>query len=223
MNLYILVEGKSTEYIIYPKWLSHILPNINRVFNIQEVAKDNYFLISGFGYPSILNHLKNSIEEINDLNIFDYFIVCMDVDESTITEREGEILKYIQDHNLTLDNCELKIILQNRCFETWLLGNRRVYSRNPNDADLDDFTRFYNVYEDDPELMGTYHGYNTHAQFHYAYLKKILFERNIKYTKKFPREVGEWNYLEQLFNRSCDSDHIKTFKDFFEFFFDKDC
>jgi len=53
MNLYFLVEGKQSERKIYPAWLAHILPELQRVDNCDDVNEKNYYLISGEGYPSL--------------------------------------------------------------------------------------------------------------------------------------------------------------------------
>jgi hypothetical protein len=42
MNLYFLVEGQSTEKKVYPAWLSHLLPELNRVNNYDEVDTNNF-------------------------------------------------------------------------------------------------------------------------------------------------------------------------------------
>ena len=74
MNVYFLVEGK-TERKVYPKWLSYFLPYLSRVNYPEDAKKNNYYLISGGGYPSILdNHLVDSIRDINAVDgIYDYF------------------------------------------------------------------------------------------------------------------------------------------------------
>lgn len=64
MNLYFIVEGV-TESIMYPDWLSHLLPELHRVKVASKVQSNNYYLITGGGYPSIYNILDTAIEEIN--------------------------------------------------------------------------------------------------------------------------------------------------------------
>lgn len=65
MNLYFMVEG-ITERKVYPQWISYLLPHLSRVNQASDARENNYYLISGGGFPSILNdHLANSIEEVN--------------------------------------------------------------------------------------------------------------------------------------------------------------
>lgn len=67
MNLYFLVEGKSTEKKVYPAWLQHLLPELKQVPNYDEVEKNNYYLFSANGYPSIIyEHLPNAIADIQE-------------------------------------------------------------------------------------------------------------------------------------------------------------
>ena len=80
MNIFILVEGK-TEKKIYPKWLAHLVPHLSKVDRPELVNQNNYCIVSGNGYPSILTFLENSIEETNRVGTFDFFIVVADADE----------------------------------------------------------------------------------------------------------------------------------------------
>lgn len=219
MNLYFLVEGRSSEKKIYPAWLSYLLPKLNQVKNFDEVTENNYYLFSAEGYPDIKNNaFPNAIEDINNNGNYDYFIVCLDADESTVKEREQEILDVLQDKKIKLDRAQLIIIIQNRCFETWFLGNRRIFKRNPQDSLLRDYINYYNVSEDDPELMGCYKTFNTHAQFHEAYLREMFKAKKIAYSKRNPGDVKKQFYLEQLQSRIHDCpEHLKTLRQFLNF------
>lgn len=66
MNLYFLVEGKRTERKVYLKWLSYLLPRFSQVDKFDEVVDRNYFLVSGEGYPALLEqHLPNAVHDFN--------------------------------------------------------------------------------------------------------------------------------------------------------------
>lgn len=219
MNLYIVVEGRRTEKKVYPAWLNILLPELTRVDWPDEVSVESYYLFNGNGFPSLLhNHLANSIEEINELGTFDYLVLVMDVDETSIEFRKQEVLGFIDEQNLSLpDTTELIIIPQDKCLETWFLGNRNVFKSNPNRTDLIEYVRFYNVKQNDPERMGVFDGFNTHAQFHSEYCKEFLRERNIRYTKVNPQGVTEETYLNELIKRSVETEHLSSFKSFIEF------
>ena len=98
MNLYFLVEGRSTEKKVYPKFINHFIgSDLKRVNQFDEVEKNNYFLISGNGYPRILSDvLKNSIQDINSVGTYNYLIICIDTDDNDFEERQQEVNKYLE-------------------------------------------------------------------------------------------------------------------------------
>ena len=171
MNLYFLVEGTQSERKVYPAWLAHLLPELQRVDNCDDVNEKNYYLISGEGYPSLIyDFIPRAIAEINSNGKYSYFVVCLDAEENTVAELTTEIDDFLNEQKLKLNNAELVLIFQNRCLESWLLGNRKIYSRNPQNKPLLDYTKYYDVSVNCPENMGRYQEFNTHAQFHGAYL-----------------------------------------------------
>ncbi|BAU53385.1 hypothetical protein [Mucilaginibacter gotjawali] len=216
MNLYFLVEGRHTERKVYPKWLQVLLPELTQVRTISGVTEKCYYLFSGEGFPSLLNnHLRNSIEEINGTMLFDYLIVCLDADESTVESRTGEVLDFMAKENLELNpKCKLAIVVQNRCIETWFLGNRKTFKRNPSKQPLISYVNYYDVRSSDPELMPGYSNFLTISQFHHSYLKENLSERNVSYTKKNPGDVGEKHYLSELISRINGTNHLTSLNSF---------
>lgn len=220
MNIYFLVEGKRTEMKVYPKWLSILIPELKRVQWHHEVVKNNYCIFTGDGFPSLLHkHLKNSIEDVNSSAIFDYLVICLDSDDDTIEERHQQILDFINEENIKLHpNTKLVIIVQNKCFETWFLGNPKIFKNNPTSNFLMECIRHYNVKKEDPEIMEKPVDFEqTTAIFHSLYLQEILSERKIQYSKKNPQEVTEKYFLEQLIKRNKKTNHIKSFKHFIDF------
>ncbi len=218
MNLYFIVEGRRTEKRVYPVWLSHLLPGLTRVRWAFEATENSYYLFNGNGYPALLhNHLRNSVDEVNELGVFNYLVLILDVDESTVSERIVEVNQFMAKEKLNLVDAELIVIPQNRCIETWFLGNRKIFKSNPQNPELLQFTQFFNVKKYDPELMGIYESYRTHAQFHSEYCHLFLRERNIQYTKNNPWGVTEPSYLENLIDRINNSTHLNSFRTFIEF------
>ena len=221
MNLYFLVEGRRTEPKIYPKWISYFLPRLSRVYNADEASGSHYYLLSGQGYPSILNHLENAIDEMNEIRVFDHLTLVIDADEETVEARKTEVLNHLNNVNKHLEHGSLKLIIQNKTIETWLLGNSKIFKRNPQDEELREYIHYYNVSEDDPENMGPNResGFTTHAEFHFQYLKKMLAERNIHYKKKHPDDAMEVPYLEALLDRlNKTPGQLATLEDCFNFF-----
>ena len=80
-----------------------------------------------------------------------------------------------------------------------------------------EYVSFYNVSKQDPENLQNIGYFETTAQFHEDYLKELLSERNIKYTKKNPRGVTEQAYLQQLIKRTLKTKHISSFANFLGF------
>ncbi len=224
MNLYFLVEGMQSERKVYPAWLSHLLPELTRVQSYDEVNEKNYYLISGEGYPSLYDFIPPSIEEINLSGKYNYFVVCLDADENTVAERHAEIYNFLNQEKLVLKNTELVLIVQNRCLESWLLGNRNIYATHsqklihPKNQFLLDYTKYYNVSVDCPEKMGKYPDFNTHAQFHGAYLKVLFEAKNTAYSKTRPGDVLKPFYLKQLLARiQVQPEQLTTFRHFVDF------
>jgi hypothetical protein len=128
-----------------------------------------------------------------------------------------EVREYFINRNLNLGNTQLKIIIQNRCMETWFLGNSKIYSRQPQSQRLLDYTRYYDISKECPELMGKYE-FNVHGDFHEAYLKELFAAKNMQYSKTKPRDVQEKYYLEALQRRSQrQANHLPTFQNFIGF------
>ena len=125
MNLYFLIEGQRTERKVYPAWLSYLVPNLTRVNDWNTVETDSYYLFSAQGYPQIYTELIHAIENINQKGNFDYLAICLDADEETVDDRILEIYQFLEANSVRINpETQLKIIIQNRCFETWFLGNR---------------------------------------------------------------------------------------------------
>lgn len=218
MNIYFLVEGRRTEKKVYPKWLSILIPALKEIKNPFEVDSNNYYLFNGNGFPSLLdNHLRNAFEDVNQILKFNYFVICLDSDDDSVEERKEQVIAFMANNKLTLISCEIIIIVQNKCIETWFLGNKNVYSRQPHSQKLLAFNNFYNVRINDPELMGVYGEYDTTSQFHQVYLSEMLLEKNIRYTKKNPSGVVEEYYLNELINRAMNTNHLSSFKTFIDF------
>lgn len=209
MNIYFLVEGK-TEKKVYPKWLPFLIPELKQVQQHDKVVHNNYFVFMGNGYENLLSHLPNSIGDVNDMGEFDYFIVCIDADDKQAEERRQEVLDAIEEGNIALAaNTQLAIVVQQKCMETWFLGNPAIFKENPENNFLKVCVPFYNVKQDDPELMGKpaiYEG--SIAQFHYNYLQNLLKERNVFYRKDNPQEVVEKYFLDKLIERNKTTTHL---------------
>jgi len=220
MNIYFLVEGKRTEKKVYPKWLSVLVPELVRVHSFDSVETNNYYIFSGNGFPSLLdNHLRNCIDDINKNMKYDYFVICLDADEQSIPNCKQEIYDFIEREKIILNSrTKFEIIVQNKCFETWFLGNSKIFKTNPSGEFLQECVSFYNVKKDDPELMTKLPDFDGSISiFHSTYLQELLAEKNVQYSKKNPQSVTEEYFLNELIKRNEKTAHIKTFRYFVDF------
>ena len=217
MNLYFIVEGRRTEYKIYPAWLQHLLPEHQRISVVANAQRKNYYLAHGQGIPSLYKFVQDAVEELNELGTFNFLVVCLDAEEGSIEQAKEDLLKSLAKRNLKPKGYEIKVMVQNRCMETWLLGNRKVFPRNPDDPTLRNYIAHFDVSQGDPERMTKFVEDATHAAFHFDYLKKILKERNMEYTKVSPTAVSTLDYLQQLILRTKETDHLPTLRDFLQF------
>lgn len=220
MNIYFLVEGK-TELKVYPKWLNHLLPHLSRVDFAQDASINNYYLISGLGYPRLLDtELVNSVAEINELGSYNYLVLVIDADDMNEQDKVFEIQKFINDKQIILNSdCQLQIITQKSCMETWFLGNKKAYTKSVGKhSAFYHHAKFYDVSQQNPELMDKPEGFvGSVSIYHEAYLRKMLAEKNVRYSKSTPREVGELHYLEQLQKRVSNTQDLLSLKAFFIF------
>lgn len=239
MNVYFVFEGK-TEPIVYRSWLSHLIPGLQEVDSFRKVTTNHYYYESDMGVPDCFNVVCNAIQEINLHPVYDLLVLVIDSDRMLVPERRSSAFQAIQDRLKESKfqfkglpaNCKLEILVQRVCLETWFLGNRKFFVRNPQSPSLLQYIKYYDVSMDDPEELGAKHrhlespskfifGYPTIALFHAGYLREMFKERlggHRTYLKARPKEVKEVSYLVELTKR-CDEDttHLKSFQEFITF------
>ncbi|MGK7887421.1 MAG: hypothetical protein AB4057_22685 [Crocosphaera sp.] len=119
MNIYFLVEGRHTEKKLYPQWLQYYIPELRKVQFYDQVEHNNYYLLSGKGYPRILNDgLFEAVQDIQETGKYDYLVICVDAEEDSVSEKRQEVNNFIESNGMDLDQTELILIIQNRCIET---------------------------------------------------------------------------------------------------------
>lgn len=215
MKLYLVVEGRRTEPKLYTAWLTHYQPSLVRYHSVEELvegAEDGYHLVAGGGYPSYLDRIRNAVDDINGSlnagNAIDALMVCVDTEgDFTIEEKIAELNELLS--NLRPD-CVALPIVQNLCIETWLLGNRKFFHRQPQSQELVRFQKFYSVLEKCPETMPSMPGYLTPVSFHLAYFRHLCWERNTSYSKKNPGPALAGSFLEELLNRHASTGHLPS-------------
>lgn len=217
MNVYILVEGKQTERKVYPAWLSQLASHMKQVESHMDVEKNSYFLISGEGYPRLLDvSLKDSLCDIEESGKFDAFWIVLDSDGEDIQARIDDIQHRIDMLGINIGACSIEIIMQNPCIETWGLGNKSVISVNQLHGDFNDCFHFYDVTTNDPELMTKPNDFiGTIAHYHEYYIKNMYKQVRVTYSKNRPVALLDSATLEQIVRRVDDSpNHLSSFQIF---------
>lgn len=217
MNLYIVVEGEETEMQLYPKWISYSIPELQRVDTYKQVVRNSYYLFCGQGIPSIYKHTANAIKDINKFGKYDYLIVCLDCDNLTPETRKKKLFDYLITEGVELNTlCKLEVVAQNTCIESWFLGNRKAFKKNPQGLKFKEFINFFDVSINDPEIMEKYVGYTQKSHFHEAYLREMLKEHGQNYRKSNPKAVLNEPYYHELQKRVSDEpSQLGTLRSFF--------
>jgi len=217
MNYYIVVEGQAEKHV-YKSWIPLINPHLSYVDNFSDVSYNNFYIVSGNGYPYFFKIISNGIEDVNNSKLFQKLIIAVDAEEMSYEEKYREIDNYIQKFSCS---CPISIIIQYYCLETWGLGNRSVPKRNTTDTTLQTYFNFFNVIQEDPELMPSIDSEKfTRSQFAYSYLKKIINDRNSKlsYSKSNPKVLTQNHYFTQIRQRVIDCGHIPHFQELIDVF-----
>lgn len=202
MNIYLLVEGRCTEAILYPAWLSSCLPGHECVDDFTSITGNSIFCFSGGGYPGVIdNGIRASVADVNSVRLYDFLIVVADADDRDPLQMVNDIERRAAEAGLA-NGTKLLPIIQKRCIETWLLGNSSFVARNPNLPELVDCKRFFDVNRRCPEKMTappTYGGSN--SRYHHYYLKQAFRERRLTYSKRSPGVTSSRQYLNALRRR----------------------
>ena len=215
MNFYMLVEGKSTEMKVYPKWIAHFCPQYKLVNDIEEITEDSYYMFSGNGMPGLYHEIAPALEDISMFNQnheykIEQFVVCLDTDyygseDETYYRVSQEIIKN------QIDGVEFSIILQTMCIETWFLGNRKEFPMNYGD-DFEKFVDHYNVSLLDPEEMSEPEEEGSIGKYSKKYLKKMLAENGKTYSVSKVDSVTAEEYINGVEERFENTDHIKSYR-----------
>jgi len=215
MNFYVLVEGKSTEKMLLRAWLKFVFPSLSEVQSLDSVMADNYFILSGKGYPQYLDRIPEALQDIARHGNIDHFIVWIDSEENSYDQKVLEIQQLIEGREYF---GRKHIIVANCCVETWLIANKKMLKKVPASQVLRSFKRFYDVSRQDPEVMGNHPEYNTKAQFHYEYLREMHFDKGLSYTKNHPGTAQEKHYFDALVSRLATTNHIPSFRSMLDCF-----
>lgn len=213
VKAYFVVEGEATELFVYPEWIKNLKPELTIFSDYDDFvsAESGIYFVSGYGYPNIFNEIANAVKNINKINDVDCFCVILDADEDEAEIREKAVKEVVLNEKM-VSHTNLEVVVQNRCFETFLLGNQKCFSRQTTNAELIKLIQYYDVLNNDPELMGNYSQDFTHSQFHFKYAVTMLREKRVRYTKSSCGAVAEGSFYEALVQRIKSTTHLDSFR-----------
>lgn len=224
MNLAFLVEG-TTELKLYPKWINYLskTPLSECLSGYRAVIDNQFTLFNVEGIGKMSKEIPNAINSIVANPVFDYLVVVIDADSEGVTSRK-QLIQDIIDNPATPalpTNCQLKIIVQNVCIETWFTGHTDHFrtAKTCRDRGILSFLSEYDVETNDPELMPSTHPLTTiHSigAYHVLYLKKMLkgTNRSWHYGKSTAHSIIDIPYFQRLEQRLIESPtHLNSFGD----------
>lgn len=223
MNYYFLLEDSKSFIKVLPKWLEYCGFKCQRVADITEVEKDNYVLQSGQGVTQLVTKvLFDTIETIiSNPQKIDKLIVILDAEELTVEDRKQQVTQKINEKYKVAElDFDIEIIVCNCCFETWLLGHKGLYPKETVSQESAFFPYYchYDIEKEDPELMCVPTDIQeTKAKYHFHYLHELFRFKRIRYNKKKPEIVASQDYLEGIIARAQETNHVTSFKSFYEF------
>lgn len=228
MNLAFLVEG-TTEFKLYPKWIDYLSTTslTECVSGYQAVVNNQFTIFNVEGIGKMKKQVPIAINNIIANPVFDYFVVVIDADSEGIASRMSFIEGIINDPttpNLPT-NCQLKIIVQNVCIETWFTGHTDHFrtAKTCRDRGILSLLNQYDVENDDPELMPSTHPITTiHSigTYHAMYLKKMLkgANRTWHYGKSTANALIDIPYFQRLEQRLKETPtHLNSFAEMISF------
>ncbi|MHA2313098.1 MAG: hypothetical protein ACXADF_16535 [Candidatus Thorarchaeota archaeon] len=214
MNILFIVEGKRSEKKIYKYWVGRLLPHLSYVNDPADIGQNNYSIITGGGYPNYFHVIQNAHRDLESDNNIDVLIICIDSENKSYDEKIDDVIRFCNEECVSIDS-QVHIVVQNHCLETWLMGNKKINISNAQEKKLRKYRDHYNVNLNDPENLPAIDERNI-AQFTYKYLKLMLREKNIRYTKVSVQGVLNANYLNQLIKRYTSDHHINSFGKMYE-------
>ena len=225
MSLYFWLEGRSSERKVYEGWLPELLPGYHEATRLDHAGGKTYYIISGGGQPAMFAHrLKDALRDIQaHPGLFTHLVVCFDAEDEADPIASTGVRERFEQHAVTIgmavaDRPALVPIVQWRCLETWLLGNRKMLKTNCVDPTPVGYVRHHDVSAADPEEMPLHTNFSHHAPFHHDYLRRTFAERGRSYTKARPNDAAKPFYLKELRARVADRPgHLRSFQSLLKF------
>ena len=224
MNVLFIVEGKRTEKLIYKKWVPYIHPSLqycqisSAIEFIEHISQsrdsENLAILTGGGYPGYFKIISDIFRDIGASTDIDYVIICVDSEDQSYDEKMTEIKNFIENDCIEIAP-SIFVIIQHHCIETWLLANKRINIIRTQTPELRTYREFYNVNRLDPELMPQIDSRSI-GSFTFRYLKLMLAEKNLTYSKSHVNCVTNRGYFNQIVRRYEQEGHIPSFGRYYD-------
>lgn len=223
MNVFFLTEDSKSFQKVLPIWLKFMEFPCERVNSLRDASGNSYVLESGYGIQQLIDKtLEETLNEIDaSVNKIDWLVIIVDSESKTIYEREKEVNDVIKNHyRNTTPYYNIKIIVCHCCFETWLLGDEKIFPDSFDDEthSFYNFIQHYNVKSKDPQLMQKPDNYeDPKAHYHFQYFSEMCRFNNLRYCKSRPEYAKYRRCFNALERRIQTTKHISTFKEFYDF------
>lgn len=220
MNVYVVVEGRIVEKEVYTVWIPQVNKTLSPAVLLTDVSDNNFFIVSGNGYPQYLDIIHAGLEDVASTDMFDRLVICVDSENMSLDDKRDEIAAFV--NSTTYAHIDYRVVVQHFCFETWALGNRRIGRKHPaHDSLLGKYRGIYNVLTHDPEgLPALVNERLNRSQFAEKYLRVTLNDRNknLSYSKHNPSVVAHPTYFSNVRRRLQETGHISSFQAFIDAF-----
>lgn len=214
MNIYVVCEGEIGEKKVYRDWIPRVNSQLSYVSNIDEIVHNNFSILIGGGYPSYFDIIESAIFDVNEHGNIDRIVIAVDSEELDYQEKYDEIDEVVSGISCS---CDVYIIIQYFCLETWGLGNKHIIRPQPQNAALRAYKNYFDIRVEDPELLPSYEKEElTRVRFAEKYLRRALNDkfRNLTYTKSNPSVLLHQKYFDRVKSRCLYTNHIKYFNNF---------
>lgn len=219
MNIYVIVEGEKATKKIYQHWIAYTNSRLTPVDDLRNFKEENYFIFAGHGQSEFPDKVKKAIEDVNNISVIDRLVVGIDSEDKDYDEKLAEVRGWVNQQKCRV---EVRYIIQHFCLETWFLGNKTLFRKAPQDAELLRYINLFDIRAADPECLpaNSQEGLNR-AKFAYRYLRagiRDVHSNRKCYSKSNPGIVLESGFFSQVKERYVKLDHIRSFKGFLEAF-----
>jgi hypothetical protein len=213
VRLYVVAEDAGAR-VLLPTWIRALDPRLVAMTSVDDPVDHGFWLVSGGGYPFLRRIVADAVADIVDRpNFFDALVVVVDRGEGTLDQRRAEFRDQVGGLP-----CALRLVVADRCVETWALGNRSFIAAIPTTEDLRAWKAHHDVRERDPEALPLRPPHQTVEQCAAAYLTAAHRERRLAYNKARPVHLANAAYLDAVRNRLADTGHLASFRSFLEAF-----